>query len=143
MALTFITTEDLLTDIQQTFLDIISQESDENIERAEASAISKMASYLRNRFNTDLIFDPAEEYGDKELIKEFLCSLIRYRLWRSVAPRNVSQQVKDDYNEVMDWLEGIATNTIHPNLPHLTDEDDRRTDQAVWGGDNEPENFSF
>lgn len=143
MAFTFITTADLTTDIQSQFLDIISQESTDNQERAEKSAISKMGSYLRNRFDTTLIFDADEDYADKELVKEYLCNLIRYRLWRSVNPRNVSTQVKDDYNETMDWLEGIAANTIHPNMPHLSGEEDRRSDQAVWGGDNEPENFKY
>ena len=148
MAYQFITEEDLTTDIQAQFLAVIAQDgTPEEIaarkEKAEASSISKMSSYLSGRFNAATIFNPSSTYGDKELIKEYLCNLIRYRLWRSVNPRNVSDQVKDDFNEVMDWLEGVAANTIHPDLPHITDPDTYRTDSAIWGGDNKPTNFKF
>jgi phage gp36-like protein len=150
----FITEEDLTTDIQPQFLAIISQDNttgestSEEIaavqarkEKAEASSISKMSSYLSNRFDSAVIFNTASTYGDKELIKEYLCNLVRYRLWRSVNPRNVSEQVKDDYNEVMDWLDGIAENTIHPSLPPITATDTLRTDEPIWGGDGKVTNF--
>lgn len=154
MAYQFITEEDLLTDIQPQFLAVIAQDATNGDseqealdavqarkEKAEASAISKMSSYLSGRFDVSLIFNSGSVYGDSELIKEYLCNLIRYRLWRSVNPRNVSDQVKDDYNEVMDWLDGIAANTIHPNLPHITAPDTFRTDEAIWGGNGRETNF--
>ena len=100
-----------------------------------------MASYLGNRFDTSLIFNRSSTYEGKELIVEYVCNLVRYRLWKSVNPRSVSQQVRDDYNEVMDWLEGVADNTIHPELPHISNPEVLRTDQPIYGGDNEPKNF--
>lgn len=146
MALKFITTTDLETNIRPQFLTAITDDNQDIQDKAEASAISKMGSYLRTRFDTDAIFSTGEdavEYQDRELIMEMVCHLFLYRLYRRINPRNVPDDVRTDYDECITWLEGVANNNIHPQLPPLEGEDERRTDQVSWGGINRPSNNDY
>lgn len=140
MALVFLTDNDILTSIREVFLDHMTDEDQNIIDKAEASAISKMKSKLSGRFDVDAIFTATDEDRDP-LILEYCVAIFLYRLHGRINPRKVPSKVKEQYDEAMEWLKGVMMGKENPALPILPD-DELGSNSARYGGSQIPkDNF--
>lgn len=132
MALVFLTDDDILTSIRDIFFDHLTDEDQTVIDKAEASAISKMKSKLSGRFDVDTIFTATGDDRDA-LILEYCVAIFLYRLHGRINPRKVPSKVKEQYDEAMAWLKGVMLGEENPVLPILPD-DALGSNSARYGG---------
>lgn len=140
--LIFITEEDIRTVIRDEFFKDIHDEDADIQEKSELSAISKMSSYLRGRYDVDKIFSPSEEYGDKQLIIEYCVDIFMYRLHARINPRKIPEIRKVKYDEAIEWLMGVQQGELHPDLPALP-EDETSSADVRFGNTYQPKDHYF
>lgn len=114
-----LTKDDLLTLIDLYTLDTVTGGDDTLLDSMEANAIEEMTAYLNARYNTDTIFDPAEDTN--KLVKLYLCDIILYHLHTRISPDNIPELRKDRYQNARDWLEKAADGFTSPILPTKED----------------------
>jgi phage gp36-like protein len=110
----YINKEDLLSVIQQRFLDDSSANiagDDAILFDLEQKAIDYVISYLSGRYNTDLIFAT-----DAPLRNGVLCQIIAQIIVYRAVRRNAARKVSDDYvnmfNEATKMLERIQSGAM-------------------------------
>lgn len=117
MALSFLTNDDLLTEIFEDYLDESVQEDVAALEKIELAQIAYMKSKLRSRYDVDKIFLNAEVYEDKPVIKQMLTALVNY----FVVKRNKARKIPTDFNEsykmAIKWLNDVRDGVENPQLP--------------------------
>lgn len=129
MELQFIQFEDLETRVFEDYLDESQQEDIRATQEIEKQAISMVKSKLRARFDVDIIFTDAP-YPGRDLIIWAISGIVSYRLIKRNAARKVPSDMKDEYKEVMDWLNDVRDGKENPDFP-LLDETERRG--VLWG----------
>lgn len=128
MALSFLTEDDLKTQLFETYLDDSVQEDMEALYKIEQQQISIMKSKLRSRYDVAVVFS-ATNYEDKPVIKQVLTSLVNYFVVKRNAPRKTPSDFKDNYNWAMKWLNDVRDGVEGPDLP--LKETVRK--QVLWG----------
>lgn len=116
MALSFLTTDDLLTQLFETYLDDSVQEDLAALDNIELQQIAFMKSKLRSRFDVAVLFSAAE-YEDKPVIKQVLTALVNYFVVKRNAARKIPSDFKDNYNWAIKWLDGVRDSIESPALP--------------------------
>lgn len=119
MALSFINNDDLKTEIFEDYLDESVQEDLVALENIELQQIAFMKMKLRGRYDVSKIFNPAEVYEDKPVIKQVLTSLVNYFVVKRNKARKVPSDFKDTYNWAVKWLDGVRDGSDSPALPEL------------------------
>lgn len=135
----FINHQDFSPVMREEFIGLINDNPD-NEKKAISSGISKMSSYLRNRFDVNIIFG-GSDYPDKELIKEYLVDLVLYKL--HARTRVIPEVRKERYLDAIAWLEGVSLGEIHPNLPALPSGELSSNDVRYGGGLLPQDNFDY
>lgn len=80
-----------------------------------------MRSYLSGRFDTDIIFDAADDERNGVVVKHFKKIVIHEIYKRKTGELNEVTQT--DYDEAMTWLEGVSSGKIDAgNLPPKAEE---------------------
>lgn len=116
MALSFLTEDDLKTQLFETYIDDSVQEDLEALDKIEGQQIAFMKSKLRSRFDTAVVFS-ATDYEDKPIIKQVLTSLVNYYVVKRNAPRKIPTDFKDNYNWAIKWLDSVRDGIESPELP--------------------------
>lgn len=116
MALSFLTNDDLLTQLFETYLDDSIQEDLVALDNIELQQIAFMKSKLRSRYDTAVAFSAAN-YEDKPIIKQVLTSLVNYFVVKRNAPRKIPTDFKDNYNWAIKWLDNVRDGIESPELP--------------------------
>jgi len=129
LTLEFLTKEDLETRVFEDYVDDSVQEDIEATQNIEKQAISMVKSKLRKRYDTDIIFTDAP-YDGRDLIIWAVSGIVSYRLIRRNAARKVPSDLKDEYKEVMAWLNDVRDGNENPELPMLPVEDQKG---VLWG----------
>lgn len=112
----FLTTADLLSKIDQTTLDFISQGDTENINACELEAISEVTGYLNARHDTAVIF--AATGTDRDSLVVMRCvDILLYHLHTSISPDNIPELREKRYLGAIGWLEKISDGFINVLLP--------------------------
>ncbi len=119
----FITPEDYNVVIGPDALKVISQASAENIENAQCEAIEEIASYLRPEYDTDAIFSAAGKERNR-LIVMYTADIAIYHLLSSLPGRPNYELRKERYDRAINWLEGVQSGKIVPDLPAMSDAGD-------------------
>tara|TARA_R110000796_G_scaffold74629_11_gene167838 strand:- start:3503 stop:3934 length:432 start_codon:yes stop_codon:yes gene_type:complete len=92
--------EAILTRISLTDLNVLTEGDDDTLNDPELDAIQEVSSYLSYRYQTDLIFAPAQAEADKHaIIKRITVDILLYNLHSKVNPRNIPDkriQLRDD-----------------------------------------------
>lgn len=129
LELQFLTPEDLETRVFEDYLDDSEQEDIEATQNIEKQAMSLVKSKLRKRYDTDIIFTDAP-YDGRDLIIWAMSGIVSYRLIRRNAARKIPSDIKEDYKEVMAWLNDVRDGNENPELPMLPEEDQKG---VLWG----------
>lgn len=128
MALSFLTEDDLKTQLFETYIDDSVQEDLEALDNIELQQIAFMKSKLRSRYDTVVTFSAAN-YEDKPIIKQVLTSLVNYFVVKRNAPRKIPTDFKDNYTWAKKWLDDVRDGIESPELP--TNEVVRKA--VLWG----------
>jgi len=136
MALSFLTEDDLKTQLFETYIDDSVQEDLLALDNIELQQIAFMKSKLRGRFDVTVIFSNAD-YEDKPVIKQVLTSLVNYYVVKRNAPRKIPSDFKDNYNWAIKWLDSVRDAVESPELP--AKEVERKTVQ--WGNNKNEEYY--
>lgn len=137
MALSFLTEDDLKTQLFETYIDDSVQEDLQALDNIELQQIAFMKSKLRGRFDVAVMFSVAD-YEDKPIIKQVLTSLVNYFVVKRNAPRKIPSDFKDNYNWAIKWLDSVRDAIESPELP--AKEVERKTVQ--WGN-NKNEDYYY
>ena len=116
MALSFLTNNDLMTQLFETYLDDSVQEDLIALDTIELQQIAFIKSKIRSRFDTAVVFSVAD-YEDKPIIKQVLTSLVNYFVVKRNAPRKIPTDFKDNYNWAIKWLNEVRDGKETPELP--------------------------
>lgn len=130
--LTFLTDDDIRTNIRNIFFDSITDTDQEVIDKAESSAIAKMKSKLAGRYDVEAIFTATLGSRD-ELILEYCLAIFLYRLHCRINPRKVPESIKEHYKEAVKWLDNVMNGKENPVLPVLPN-DELGVGDVRWGG---------
>lgn len=143
MAFQFITAADIKVHMRDLFHNQITDEDQALMDSAEKSAIKKVKSMLRNRFDVDALFTAEGEDRD-ELIVEYTVAIYLKRLVQRIKPGKVPVNIDEHYAEAMDWLEMVAKGEITPELPEISDDEDEPDAKSLlWGGTSEPKDHYY
>lgn len=110
----FLNNNDLLSVIDQTTLDAITDSNQTFINNAELSAIEEMNAYLNVRYDIAKVFDINNRNAS---IVMHLVDIVLYHLHARISPDNIPTLREDRYNNAKDWLEKVADGFIKPLLP--------------------------
>lgn len=116
----FLTDNDINVSLRDSFYDEITNQDTDIIDLAEASAISKMKSMLRQRYDVDQVFG-ARNYEDAPLIVEYCTAIFLHRLAARINPRKIPDNIKDAYMEALAWLEKVVNLEANPSLPEIAE----------------------
>lgn len=143
MAFQFITAEDIKVHIRDLFHNQITDEDEALMDSAEKSAIKKMKSMLRHRYDADAIF--AATGGDRdELIVEYTVAIYLKRLVQRIKPGKVPVNIDEHAAEALDWLEMVAKGEITPELPAIAEDDEEQDAKSLlWGGARAPKDHYY
>ena len=124
----FLTKEELPTVAPFDFVDILKGTDSNVVENIIQESIDVFKTYLGSYYDTEKIFLMQGENRNGLLLKN-LKKLVLYELKERRKPGGD----KDDYNEVMKWLEEIASGKMKADLPlKMEDKDgDGQPDEPV------------
>lgn len=124
----FLTQEELRTVAPLDFVDILKGTDEEVIDKIVTESIDVFKTYLGPYYDTEKIFAQRGEERNGFLLKN-IKKLVIYEL----KARRKPTVDKDDYNEVMKWLEDIASGKMKADLPlKMVDLDgDGNTDEPL------------
>lgn len=118
----FITEEDYKVVIGDMALKVISQVSAENRTNAEAEAREEISGYLRPKYDCEAVFT-AEGDGRNRLIVMYTCDVALYHMSAS-QPQKMGAEIREErYKRAIEWLKGVQSGNIIPDLPLAVDED--------------------
>ena len=135
--MSFITKEDYGSHIADNRLDAMSGYDDSKLPAIEGRAIAFVKGYLNARFDTDTIFATTGGSRDAQILAVCI-DVVVYYVARLVAPRNISNTIKEAYQESKEWLEGVMSADINP--PGLAVPSDGTKAYVTFGGNTKREN---
>lgn len=118
----FITDEDYAVVIGEEALKVTSRASAENRANAEMEAIEEISGYLRPVYDCNAIFS-AEGDARNKLIVMRTADIALYHLVASLPQKMGIEIRKERYERAIEWLEGVQSGKIIPDLPLVEDTD--------------------
>lgn len=120
---TFIDKNDYDVSINSNVLDQITQFDDQKLDRAEATAISKVKGYLATRYDTTVIF-AATGSARHPMVLDCCVKICLFEIHMLINPRKVPEYRKESYERAIGWLELVMEGKVEPpDLPRLTSPD--------------------
>ena len=126
----YLNLEDLKTDTFERFVKESTQDFEPALERAEKRAIGMVKPFLRERYDTQAIFDPVAPLRDALLV-EILSTLTLCKIFGRNALRKFSSDKQ--LEQVNRLLEKIASGEITLELPCPRDENGPGAHTTLWG----------
>ncbi len=118
----FITNNDYAVVIGEDALKVLSRASAENRANAEAEAIEEISGYLRPVYDCEAIF-AAEGDARNRLIVMRTVDIALYHLVASLPQKMGIEIRKERYERAVEWLEGVRSGKIIPDLPVIEEKD--------------------
>lgn len=124
----FLTQEELHTVAPADFIQILHGTDTTVVDEIIAESISVFSTYLGSYYDTQKVFEAQGKDRNKTILKQ-LKKLVLYELKERRKPGGDDK----DYQEVMKWLEEIASGKMKADLPlKMTDTDgDGQEDEPV------------
>jgi len=114
-SMAFLTVAELNTHLYGELVDEITREIDDIALQSINAAISEMKGYLGD-FNTTTIF--AATGSNRHALILFMCKDIACWHLVCLANPNIDLQLrKDRYERAIDWLKGVQSGKVTPDLP--------------------------
>ena len=117
----FLTKEDFKAVCDNPTLEVIGQQDDENIARAERYAMEEISSYMRSRYNISEAYAKRGAERNQQLVM-ITCDVALYHLiaW---LPKRIGFEIRDiRYKSAIAWLKDVQAGKATPDLPAITDE---------------------
>ena len=115
----FLNKEDFNVVCDDNTLSVIHQQSDANLDKAEAYAIEEVSSYLRSRYDIDKALSETNRNAQLVMI---LCDIALYHLI-SWLPKRIGFEIREiRYKSAIAWLKDVAKGNASPNIPTKTNE---------------------
>lgn len=118
----FITDEDYAVVIGEEALKVISRASAENRANAELEAIEEISGYLRPVYDCNAIFSAQGDARNKLIVMR-TADIALYHLVASLPQKMGIEIRKERYERAIEWLEGVQSGKIIPDLPLVEDTD--------------------
>ncbi len=118
----FLSDNDYAVVIGEAALKVISHASPENIVKAETEAIEEISGYLRPVYDTDAIFS-AQGKNRNPIIVMRTADITLYHLAASLPQKMGVEIRKERYERAIEWLEGVQSGKIIPDLPTVEEDD--------------------
>ena len=115
----FLKKEDFNVVCDSNTLQVIHQQDDANLDKAEAFAIEEVGSYIRSRYDLNKAITNTER---NEQLVMILCDIALYHLiaW---LPKRIGFEIRETrYNRAIAWLKDVAKGAASPDLPVKTNE---------------------
>lgn len=127
----FITDNDYAVVIGEDALRVISRASEENRANAELEAIEEVSGYLRPAYDCAAIF-LAEGEARNRLIVMRTVDIALYHLGASLPQKMGIDIRKERYERAIEWLEGVQSGKIIPDLPLVEEEDPQGPNGTIF-----------
>lgn len=118
----FITDNDYAVVIGEEALKVLSRASEENRTNAELEAIEEISGYLRPVFDCKAIFSATGDARNRLIVMR-TADIALYHLVASLPQKMGSEIRKERYERAIEWLEGVQSGKIVPDLPLMETED--------------------
>ena len=118
----FITDEDYAVVIGEDALKVTSRASEKNRANAVVEAIEEISGYLRPVYDCEAIFS-AEGEARNKLIVMRTADIALYHLASSLPQKMGIEIRKERYDRAIEWLEGVQSGKIIPDLPLVVEKD--------------------
>lgn len=130
----FLSNTDYQVMIGERAFDLIQQSDEENRRRAEEMAQEEMAGYLRPRYDVDRIFARRGTERNMQIVM-FLCDITLYHLV-SWLPQKMGYEIREiRYRRAIEWLQGVQSGKIVPDLDTPDDPDNSQPYNLTWGSE--------
>ncbi len=129
----FIEEYDYKVVVGDTALKIIAQANPDNLNVAEAEAIEEISGYLRPKYDCAKIF-AAEGADRNRQVLMYACDIALYHLASSLPNRMGMDIRKERYDRAIEWLKGVQSGTVIPDLPLALDEDGQSAAPSIRYG---------
>lgn len=118
----FLDTDDYKVVCDEDELDVLTQSDTATRQRAERVAMEEVASYLRNRYDTEKAFAAkADERND--MLVQVTANIALYYMVHWLPQGLASAGRQELYDGAIAWLTKVAKGGITPKLPTYTSED--------------------
>lgn len=118
----FLNVNDYAVVIGEDALKVVSRASEENRANAELEAIEEISGYLRPVYDCNAIFS-AEGDARNRLIVMRTADIALYHLVASMPQKMGIEIRKERYERAIEWLEGVQSGKIIPDLPTVEADD--------------------
>lgn len=118
----YLTNDDLKIVVDEDTLEVIHQNDDTTLDKAEAVALEEISGFLRSRFNMVAEFSQIGEQRNQQILM-YCADIMLYHLI-SWMPKRLGWEIREiRYNNAIEWLTDVQNGKITPNLPPYQDED--------------------
>ena len=114
--MSFLTQADYGPQIRAEILTLVTDGDTTLLDRAALMAQAEMESYLRGRFAVALVFAPAGDARNPQIVM-YLVDMALYHLHSRQNPRNVPQIRQDRYDHAIAWLTMVRKGGLSCGLP--------------------------
>lgn len=130
----FLSNTDYQVMIGERAFDLIQQSDEENLRHAEEMAQEEMAGYLRPRYDVGRIFARRGTERNMQIVM-FLCDITLYHLV-SWLPQKMGYEIREiRYRRAIEWLQGVQSGKIVPDLDTPDDPDNSQPYNLTWGSE--------
>ena len=130
----FLSNTDYQVMIGERAFDLIQQSDEGNLRHAEEMAQEEMAGYLRPRYDVGRIFARRGTERNMQIVM-FLCDITLYHLV-SWLPQKMGYEIREiRYRRAIEWLQGVQSGKIVPDLDTPDDPDNSQPYNLTWGSE--------
>ena len=130
----FLSNTDYQVMIGERAFDLIQQSDEDHLRHAEELAQEEMAGYLRPRYDVGRIFARRGTERNMQIVM-FLCDITLYHLV-SWLPQKMGYEIREiRYRRAIEWLQGVQSGKIVPDLDTPDDPDNSQPYNLTWGSE--------
>jgi hypothetical protein len=112
----FLTEAELKTRAHLEIITAITRDDSTIVPIIISESISLMKGYLSSRYDVGTIFQATGVDRD-EVVLKMLKDIVLYAIYSLGNPQMMTKIVKDNFEAAMDWLKGVQSQKINPDLP--------------------------
>lgn len=113
--------------LQAIILSKLTGGSDLVLDKHEVHAIGTFKKYIGKRYNASAVIATKTNSQNEDIRDQFvvklLCHLVIYGLYTKLAPHEIPEHRKFDYQEAMEWLREVGNGKVDADFPLLINEE--------------------
>ncbi len=139
MAMVFLTTDDFTPQIRTMILNLVADDSS-ILDKAEATALEEMKSYLSGRYDTAHTFTQTGT-SRNPLILTYCVDIVLYHIHARIPGRDIPTIRLTRYGDAIAWLRDVAAGTVNPSLNIRTDVDGNSVTPLKTGSNDKQSHY--